>query len=255
MSKLKLLVVDDEADFAEFVADVAKDMNFNVISTDDPTKFAKLYNSDLNIIVLDLFMPNIDGIELLRYIKYCNSNASIIFMSGKDKGVLNSAQEIAQEQGMNVLGVLSKPFLVKQLEDVLRKYVKITPPIITEDYQIPSASDIRLALENKEFFMMYQPQVDIDNREVIGVEALIRWNHPTKGLISPSVFIPIAEKNNLINEISLFVSKTAIQQQANCSQKRKKDHFQVGDKVLIHNTATKRKFDAKLDFSKNFNKI
>jgi EAL domain-containing protein (putative c-di-GMP-specific phosphodiesterase class I)/FixJ family two-component response regulator len=215
MNKLKLLVVDDEPDFAEFVAEVAQGMDFDVIFTDNPTEFATLYHPDLNIIVLDLFMPNIDGIELLRFLSECESNASIIFMSGKDKGVLHSAQEIAIEQGMNVLGVLSKPFLVKQLEEVLTKYVEYTPVQTTHFSQPPSVSDIQSAIENEEFFMMYQPQINMVNRDVIGVEALVRWKHPLRGLIPPGVFIPIAEENNLMKEISLFVTNTAIRQQAN----------------------------------------
>lgn len=201
MSKLKLLIVDDEPDFAEFVGDVAENMGFDVIWTDEPTEFPTLYNAELNIIVLDLFMPNIDGIELLRFLNEHKSNASIIFMSGKDKGVLNSAQEIALEQGMNVLGILSKPFLVKQLQDVLEKYVQCAPTQIAKPYQAPSANDIRVAIENDELFMVYQPQLNMVNRDVVGVEALVRWE---RGLIPPAIFIPIAEENNLINEISLF---------------------------------------------------
>lgn len=201
MSKLKLLIVDDEPDFAEFVGDVAENMGFDVIWTDEPTEFPTLYNAELNIIVLDLFMPNIDGIELLRFLNEHKSNASIIFMSGKDKGVLNSAQEIAVEQGMNVLGILSKPFLVKQLQDVLEKYVQCAPTQIAKPYQAPSANDIRVAIENDELFMVYQPQLNMVNRDVVGVEALVRWE---RGLIPPAIFIPIAEENNLINEISLF---------------------------------------------------
>lgn len=214
MSKLKLLIVDDEADFAEFVCDVAENMGFDVKWTDEPAEFSTLYNAELNIIVLDLFMPNIDGIELLRFLNKHKSNASIIFMSGKDQGVLNSAQEIAVEQGMTVLGVLSKPFLVKQLQDVLEKYVQSTPSQIAKPYQAPSASDIRAAIENDELFMVYQPQINMVNHDFIGVEALVRWNHPTRGLIPPTIFIPIAEENNLISEISLFVTKNAIKQQA-----------------------------------------
>jgi EAL domain-containing protein (putative c-di-GMP-specific phosphodiesterase class I)/CheY-like chemotaxis protein len=214
MSKLKILIVDDEPDFAEFVGDVAESMGFDVIWTDEPTEFSTLYNADLNIIVLDLFMPNIDGIELLRFLSEHESNASIIFMSGKDQGVLHSAQEIAVEQGMNVLGILSKPFLVKQLQYVLEKYVQCAPTQIAKPYQVPSANDIRAAIENDELFMVYQPQINMVNRDVVGVEALVRWDHPIRGVIPPAIFIPIAEENNLINDISLFVTRNAIKQQA-----------------------------------------
>ncbi|HCM48015.1 MAG TPA: hypothetical protein DIS98_11100 [Colwellia sp.] len=213
MRKLKLLVVDDEVDFAEFVADVAESMDFNVISTDDPTEVETLFLQDLNIIVLDLFMPHIDGIELLRLLSKSKSSASIVLMSGKDKGVLNSAQKIAEEQEINVLGVLQKPFFAKQLEVVLAKYVNESSKRKQGSFLLPSAQEIRSAIENKDLFLVYQPQINITNRKVIGVEALVRWKHSERGLIPPGIFIPIAEDNDLIKDISNFVTKTSIRQQ------------------------------------------
>jgi EAL domain-containing protein (putative c-di-GMP-specific phosphodiesterase class I)/CheY-like chemotaxis protein len=214
MSKLKLLVVDDEVDFAEFVADVAENMDFNVISTDDPTEVETLFLQDLNIIVLDLFMPHIDGIELLRLLSKSKSSASIVLMSGKDKGVLNSAQKIAEEQEITVLGVLQKPFFARQLEVVLAKYVDGSSKRKQGSFLLPSAPEISLAIENKELFLVYQPQINITNRKVIGVEALVRWKHSERGLIPPGIFIPIAEDHDLIKDISTFVTKTSIRQQA-----------------------------------------
>mgnify|MGYP001986972444 CR=1 FL=1 len=205
--------MDDEVDFAEFVADVAESMDFNVISTDDPTEVETLFLQDLNIIVLDLFMPHIDGIELLRLLSKSKSSASIVLMSGKDKGVLNSAQKIAEEQEINVLGVLQKPFFAKQLEVVLAKYVNESSKRKQGSFLLPSAQEIRSAIENKDLFLVYQPQINITNRKVIGVEALVRWKHSERGLIPPGIFIPIAEDNDLIKDISNFVTKTSIRQQ------------------------------------------
>ncbi|MFQ3265973.1 MAG: EAL domain-containing protein (putative c-di-GMP-specific phosphodiesterase class I)/AmiR [Colwellia sp.] len=218
MTKLKLLVVDDEVDFAEFVADVAENMDFNVISTADPTEVETLFLQDWNIIVLDLFMPHIDGIELLRLLSKSKSSASIVLMSGKDKGVLNSAQKIAEEQEITVLGVLQKPFFAKQLEVVLAKYVDQSFKRKQGSFLLPSAQQISSAIENKELFLVYQPQINITNRKIIGVEALVRWKHPVRGLIPPGIFIPIAEDNDLIKDISTFVTKTSIRQQAEWSR-------------------------------------
>ncbi|MFT4929698.1 MAG: diguanylate cyclase (GGDEF)-like protein/PAS domain S-box-containing protein [Phenylobacterium sp.] len=67
------------------------------------------------------------------------------------------------------------------------------------------------ALEKKQFTLFYQPQVDATNNKIIGVEALIRWFHPTEGMISPDQFIPMAEANGLIIPISNWVLETAIQ--------------------------------------------
>jgi diguanylate cyclase len=55
------------------------------------------------------------------------------------------------------------------------------------------ATDLHLAIERNEFELYYQPQVELASGEIVGLEALIRWNHPTRGLLLPSVFIPIAE--------------------------------------------------------------
>ena len=71
---------------------------------------------------------------------------------------------------------------------------------------------LRQALENEEFIIHYQPQVDGSDSSLIGMEALIRWNHPSFGLIPPSKFIPMAEKNGLIIQIDQWVMKSAMTQ-------------------------------------------
>ena len=75
-------------------------------------------------------------------------------------------------------------------------------------------SELRQALENSEFLLHYQPKVDAITSKIIGAEALVRWQHPIKGLIPPSRFIPIAEESGLINEIGEWVLLTAVQQVA-----------------------------------------
>ena len=62
----------------------------------------------------------------------------------------------------------------------------------------PRAVDLRRALDQGQFEFYYQPEVDLATRKIVGLEALIRWNHPERGLISPMDFIPVAEENGLI---------------------------------------------------------
>lgn len=73
-------------------------------------------------------------------------------------------------------------------------------------------TDLRKALETREFFLQYQPIIAIDSGELIGFEALVRWNHPLRGLISPTDFIPVAEDTGLIVPLGLWILETACAQ-------------------------------------------
>jgi diguanylate cyclase (GGDEF)-like protein len=78
--------------------------------------------------------------------------------------------------------------------------------------QIEMKINIRQAIDNKEFVIYYQPQIDLSTNAIIGLEALIRWKHPTKGLITPKKFITLAEETNMIREIDQWVMHTAMDQ-------------------------------------------
>ena len=72
--------------------------------------------------------------------------------------------------------------------------------------------DLRIALQKEQFELYYQPKVDMKTGMVRGAEALLRWNHPERGLVPPDMFIPIAEQNGLIVDISRWVIRQACQQ-------------------------------------------
>jgi len=75
-------------------------------------------------------------------------------------------------------------------------------------------NELRGALERDEMVVYYQPLIDLHTRQVTAIEALVRWQHPTRGLVSPAKFIPIAEDNGLIIPIGEWVLRTA------CAQNR-----------------------------------
>jgi len=74
--------------------------------------------------------------------------------------------------------------------------------------------DLRQAVARNELFLVYQPTFRLDDRRIVGVEALVRWQHPTRGPISPDTFIPIAEDSGLILEIGRWVAREACAQAA-----------------------------------------
>ncbi|BFM50972.1 EAL domain-containing protein [Marinomonas sp. THO17] len=76
---------------------------------------------------------------------------------------------------------------------------------------IKAEDELSNALKNKEFVLFYQPQFDLNTNQVVGAEALIRWQHPEKGLIFPNDFVPLAENTGEIVEMGYWVIETAIQ--------------------------------------------
>lgn len=95
-----------------------------------------------------------------------------------------------------------------------RNHYKVFESSISKDFKtiLTMETELRKALRNNQLELHYQPQKNINSGQIVGLEALLRWNHPEWGYVSPSTFIPLAEKTGLIFEIGDWVLKQACQQ-------------------------------------------
>jgi len=97
--------------------------------------------------------------------------------------------------------------------------VKYTPDLDVSPELLFMESQLRKAIDRNELRVFYQPQYSIDGTEIAGVEALVRWEHPALGMVSPAQFIPLAEKNDLIIKIGQWVLEEACRQSVEWQQK------------------------------------
>jgi EAL domain-containing protein (putative c-di-GMP-specific phosphodiesterase class I)/AmiR/NasT family two-component response regulator len=194
----RLLLVDDEPAFGRLVKGIAQDCGFEVVITDDPRRFTKTARSwNPTVIVMDLKMPGIDGIQLLRALAADQCVAHVIIASGSDQKVLDSAMQLGHERGLKMSGLLPKPVRLEILREMLSNFKKLPKDLLTRD--------LAGAIASHHLFLEYQPKFDCRAKQYTGVEALVRWRHPEHGIILPDAFIAIAEETDLIHRLTDWV--------------------------------------------------
>lgn len=198
-----ILVIDDEYDVGKFICAAAKAIGLHCTATTDAATFLKTLTPETPLVLLDLILPEMDGIELLRLLAQQECRAAIVLMSGAGNRVLETAEQLAQTLGLHIVGHLNKPFRLTELQSIL---IKHTVPIASraarpKPQDVIPDEDLRRAIAQNEFVLHYQPQIEIATGTVIGVEALVRWQHPERGMIFPDAFIGRAEALGLIDQL------------------------------------------------------
>jgi len=208
-----LIIVDDEADLASFVCDVAQQNGFIAEQFNNGLQFMNDYKNRADVIILDIMMPEIDGIELIRFLAGIDCDAQIILISGFDSGVLHSAKKLAKEQGLNIAGTMNKSFRFDEIYKLING-LKIVPKSIPQVKisQYVSVDELQHAITANELVTYYQPQINLNGNCKPAVEALVRWQHPVKGLLAPDLFIPMAEQFDLIDDLTWVVLKQVMKQ-------------------------------------------
>jgi EAL domain-containing protein (putative c-di-GMP-specific phosphodiesterase class I)/ActR/RegA family two-component response regulator len=203
----RLLVIDDDAGFRSFVRRVSETVGYETVVTGDADDFKEKVRSwHPSVIILDLQMPKVDGVQLLRSLGETKSAAKILIASGFDAKVVETVASLAAERGLAVAGSLHKPVRAAMLRDRLERLREVETPLL--------ASALAHAIRNDELLLEYQPKLDCKSGEIFGVEALVRWQHPTRGLVPPDRFIALAEQNALIHDLTGWVAASAIRQAA-----------------------------------------
>jgi DNA-binding response OmpR family regulator len=122
MPQPRLLLIDDEPALAEFLANAARESGFEPVVTSEDWQFREEFLGERpDMVALDLGMPGMDGIELLRFLADQNYQAPVLIVSGFDRRVLESAFRLGEALGLKMAGPLEKPVRLEDLEALLNE--------------------------------------------------------------------------------------------------------------------------------------
>lgn len=212
MSKNRVLIIDDDQRICRLIKRVADELGVKSFVTDNPELFESAYlGYEPNVILMDLQMPKLDGVELIRKLAKHQSKSAIILVSGMDKSVLETTEELGKSLGLNMVGFLNKPIDIDDAKKILEKQFEPVKKRASQSYNL-TGDEILQGIEKNEFFVYYQPQIRLETGKVTGAEALVRWQHPEHGFLFPDSFIPLTEsKKELIGPLTYSVLETALQ--------------------------------------------
>jgi len=214
-STIRILVLDDEPLMRKLLAHMLSDLGFaSVVTCDNGTSALECVDAaddSPDLILLDLNMPDMDGIEFVRKLVEHDYTGSLILVSGEDERVLQMAEKLVQAHAIAVLGHLNKPVSREALSRMVDTWLP-DGGAHEAAHRHYTAGELRTAIACGQLVNHYQPKVVVATGEVIGVEALVRWLHPLDGLVFPDQFIALAEAHGLIDELTHLVLGEAIAQ-------------------------------------------
>jgi len=201
MASNRLLVIDDDPVSSATVARVARGCGFDSVITTDIDDFRGKFTSwDPTVVVTDLAMPEMNGNELMRWLAQKGCEAHILIISGSHE--LEVASDFGRSLGLRVAGTMSKPLRLEKLRTIFDE--------IYSTADVLSIADCVAAMKSDQITLVYQPLVDLGSGATTGFEALARWNHPARGLVPSSTFIPLLEGSEFINDFTFHVIGLAL---------------------------------------------
>ncbi len=212
-SEVRILLLDDEPFILKLHAHMLKELGFVSIRAfeNGATALEDIDSGHIpDLVLLDLSMPQMDGIEFIRRLVQRHYEGRLILVSGEDERLLQTADRLVRAHGIDILGHLSKPAKPATLRGLIEAWEQRTTFTPRGPGKVYAGAEVRAAIRNGEIVNHYQPKVSLTTFEVTGVESLARWQHPQDGMVRPGRFISVAEHIGAIEEMTRSVFHQAL---------------------------------------------
>jgi EAL domain-containing protein (putative c-di-GMP-specific phosphodiesterase class I)/ActR/RegA family two-component response regulator len=208
---LRVLIVDDEPMQRLILARCVGMIGWQAETAASVDEAISSFSARLHdVVIVDLCLGEQDGIHLLRHLRERRADATVIFVTGMNNRLRAAVFRIAIDLGLRVAGTLAKPVDPIALHALMLSAPAPARVATKKILDPPSEAKLEQALLDREIFTEYQPKIDLMTGQMIGVEALVRWQVPDSELILPDQFIPMAEKSKLINRLTYRVLEDSI---------------------------------------------
>lgn len=196
-----IFILDDEVDFREDLSEFLAGQGYRVASTGDARFFTDADMADHDVLLLDLAMPSIDGMEVLKHLSRRPKAPAVILLSGSGEDVIRTVADAARRDGLAVLGLLHKPF---DPEDLLR-LLEVDPSRPARVAAVPRHDPkivldaLRAALAAGTLPVHFQPLVQADTLAFAGAEALLEGTVPGIGYVGPGNILAAAAEESAVS--------------------------------------------------------
>lgn len=201
---MRILIVEDERIQAFTLKLHLMELGFDDVVLFDPSKdnLTYLHNESFDLVFCDISMPHVDGITLIsKYLSHSRIKG-IVVMSAVDDAVLNLTRGMSNLMQFDYVDVLKKPFNKPQLSQLIERYSsRITTQRLETTCLAMSKEELADALPSGLFFPLFQPQFDFRTGNLVGVEALARYEDQQGNVHSPVLFLETIKHNGLMMEL------------------------------------------------------
>lgn len=171
---------------------------------DGPTALQRLSRNDYDLLLTDLMMPQMDGVQLIQQLGQLHRPPALALMTAASRRMLVGCGQVAKNLGLQVAGLISKPVHeaeIVSLRDRLDDLAEQARAFSSRPRGCRSISTLAKALESGEIQAWFQPKMSLRDGRIVGAEALARWIHPAEGLLLPGAFLEDIEKAQLDIEL------------------------------------------------------